>query len=108
MSYIDKYIEAGRKGGLARGKKYWTKISAVVTLFVNRPDLSQSEIAKRVDVSQAFVSKYTNFISLKKSRLENQISGTLLEDKELESLLLKIKMDINLDEKQQKKKPYKI
>lgn len=65
------YKEMGRKGGLARAKKYKQKIFKVIFIFSTRYHLKQTEIAKICGVSQSFVSKYTNNFSVKKARIKN-------------------------------------
>lgn len=57
-NYSLAMAENGRKGGLARGKKYLKKITEVIELFYEKPYLTQKELADEVGVSQAFVSKY--------------------------------------------------
>lgn len=53
------YAENGRKGGIARAKKYYKKIEKVVMLFYFEPHLTQKQIAERLGVSQSFVSTHT-------------------------------------------------
>ncbi|ABE29058.1 hypothetical protein [Paraburkholderia xenovorans] len=90
----DFHVENGRKGGEARAKKFWPKIKHSIILFIRFPELNQDEIAKRVGASQAFVSKHTSYNALKIARLSAQ-SDSMSED-ELEALLEKIKLEVEL------------
>jgi len=100
------YIENGRKGGEAKAKKYWGKIRHVITLFVKMPQLTQTDIAKQVNVSQAFVSKHTSYKELKIARLSNEQEN--IDGEYFENMLLKIKLDIELKDDIQKRNKIKI
>jgi predicted XRE-type DNA-binding protein len=89
-------MENGRKGGEARAKKYLKKINHVITLFVRFPNMNQMEIANQANVSQAFVSKHTNYVALKISRLSAAKED--VSEEELNNLLLKVKLEIELRE----------
>lgn len=89
------FVEYGRKGGYAKGEKYKKYARRVISLFISKPDMTQHEIAKKVGVSQAFVSKYTSdpFIQQEKyNRIVQQITKDLSEE-DLEKILLKSKLE---------------
>jgi hypothetical protein len=106
MTNSEHYVENGRKGGLARSKKYWDKIKHAMTLFVKFPDMTQAEIAKQANVSQAFVSKHTNYSELKIARLSAQKNP--IKEEEFEILLEKIKFEIEIEYGSKKRKITKI
>ncbi|MGF6524777.1 hypothetical protein [Variovorax sp. PvP013] len=68
--------------------------------------MAQAEIAKQAGVSQAFVSKHTNYSELKIARLATQENS--IEEEELEILLEKIKFDIEIEYSLKKQKITKI
>ena len=94
MSYSEAMAEKGRKGGLARGKKYLKTIRQAIMLYITQPQMTQKDIAEKLGVSQAFVSKYTNHPVFKSKRLMNK--GFDLDEEQLLKLLLKIDLDRKL------------
>lgn len=88
-------VEAGRLGGKTRAKKYVPLARKVVWFFVCKPDMTQEEIALKIGVSQAFVSKYTNNLYIKQARINNSIKKLVkdLTEEDLNRLLLKAKLE---------------
>jgi hypothetical protein len=95
--YSQIMAENGRKGGYAKGQRYANKVPIIVLLFA-RTNLTQNEIAIKVGVSQAMVSKYTNDVNLKIQRLQNGFEQ--MTEIEKVNLLL----EIQLPDKPSKKK----
>lgn len=98
MNYSEVMAENGRKGGFAKAEKYKPLIREVVRLFVTRPRMTQQEIAKRLGVSQAFVSEHTKSPYLKMGRYERLIEDIVgdLTDEEVDKILFKAKMEEKL------------
>ena len=95
MDYSQIMAENGRKGGFAKAEKYKPLIREVARLFVTRPRMTQHEIAKRVGVSQAFVSEHTKSPYLKMGRYERLIKDIVgdLTDEEIDKILFKAKLE---------------
>lgn len=60
MSY---YVENGRKGGIAKGKKYKDKVLSAIYLFYKEPFLTKKQIGEKIGMSQTFVSKHTKVLT---------------------------------------------
>ena len=89
------FVEYGRKGGYARGEKYKKYARRVIAMFISKPNMTQHQIAKKVGISQAFVSKYTNnpFVQQEKfNRIVQDITKDLSEE-DLDKILLKSKLE---------------
>ena len=95
MDYSEIMAENGRKGGFAKAEKYKPLIREVVRLFVSKPHMTQQEIAKKVGVSQAFVSEHTKGPYLKMVRYERLIKDIVgdLTDEEVDKILFKAKLE---------------
>jgi predicted XRE-type DNA-binding protein len=94
-NYLEVLAENGRKGGIQKGLNYKKYIAKVIELFIADRHLTQKDIAIKVGVSQAFVSKHTNYDCLKIERLERGDNSNLTNI-ELEKILLKINLEKNL------------
>jgi predicted transcriptional regulator len=95
MDYSETMAENGRKGGYAKAEKYKPLIREVMRLFVTQPRMTQKQIAKRLGVSQAFVSEHTKSSFLKVSRYERLIKDIVgdLTDEEVDKILFKAKLE---------------
>ena len=95
MDYSEIMAENGRKGGFAKAEKYKPLIREVMRLFVTQPKITQKQIAKRLGVSQAFVSEHTKSPFLKVARYERFIKDIVgdLTDEEVDKILFKAKLE---------------
>lgn len=98
MGYSEIMAENGRKGGYAKAEKYKPLIREVFRLFVTQPRMTQKQIAKRLGVSQAFVSEHTKSPFLKVARYERLIKDIVgdLTDEEVDKILFKAKIEEKL------------
>ena len=95
MGYSETMADNGRKGGFAKAEKYKPLIREVMRLFVTQPKITQKQIAKRLGVSQAFVSEHTKSPFLKVARYERFIKDIVgdLTDEEVDKILFKAKLE---------------
>ena len=89
--YSETMAENERKGGIAKGKKYLKTIKQAIMLFITQPQMTQQDIAFKLGVSQAFVSKYTSHPAIKLRRLNGK--NINIDDDVLLRMLLKIDLD---------------
>lgn len=101
--YSEKYRQAmsknGKKGGTQKGLNYIHKRRECIELFISNSKITLNEIAKKIEVSQAFVSYCTNHNHLKVLRYsqEYDIQKLLkLDDEQFKALVLKDEIEEDL------------
>lgn len=119
-NYSKAMASNGRLGGIQKGLNYIHKRRKCIELFISNIEITTTEIAEKIGVSQAFVSYLTNDNNLKRLRYskEYDIQKLLkLDDEQFKALVLKDKIEEDLKQyerikemeeyKQIKRKPIK-
>lgn len=97
-NYSRAMASNGRLGGIQKGINYKERKRKAIELFITEPTMTLEQIAKKIGVSQAFVSESTNSLSIKKLRYSQifTIQQLLkLDDEQFKALTLQD--DINQD-----------
>jgi len=106
-SHSELMAALGKKGGIARGKKYEKRIVQIVQYFVNTR-LNQQEIAEKLGVSQAMVNKYVNYDFLKIERLKHNSVEKIFTQDEINTILEKMQLEKELKKQAKILKPKKV